>query len=111
MDGRETSNIRKVRLAEQFNTSQLLANADKQAHERKLNDYLIIDVDAHHYEFDHWGEIAQYIDNRVIKHIASVLPAPNTILNAPPMFQEMGDRAAYTANSKLRQRTRIATSA
>ena len=101
MDGRETSNIRKVRLAEQFNTSQLLANADKQAHERKLNDYLIIDVDAHHYEFDHWGEIAQYIDNRVIKHIASVLPAPNTILNAPPMFQEMGDRIPRRIHRKL----------
>ncbi|NQV80122.1 MAG: hypothetical protein HQ495_06180, partial [Alphaproteobacteria bacterium] len=82
--------IDKVRLSESFSTDGLLAHADQQARDRHFEDYLIIDVDSHHYEFDHWGEIAEYIDNRVIHHIATVLPTPSTVLNAPPMYQEMG---------------------
>ena len=35
---------------EELNTSRLLAHARKQAQQRKLDDVLIVDVDAHHYE-------------------------------------------------------------
>ena len=95
------SKIHKIRLREHFDTSDLLAHAAEQAEERGLNKLLVIDVDSHHYEFDHWGEIAKYIDNKVIKHIATVLPTPSTILNAPPMYQEMGDRIPRRIHRKL----------
>jgi len=93
--------INKVRLNESFSTDGLLAHAEQQARDRHFEDYLIIDVDSHHYEFDHWGEIADYIDNRVIHHIATVLPTPSTVLNAPPMYQEMGDRIPRRIHRKL----------
>src|SRR5881397_602522 len=35
---------------EELNTSRLLAHARKQAQQRHLDDVLIVDVDAHHYE-------------------------------------------------------------
>ena len=35
---------------DELNTSQLLAHARKQAHERNYDDILIADCDAHHYE-------------------------------------------------------------
>jgi uncharacterized protein len=35
---------------EELNTTRLLAHARKQAQQRKLDDVLIVDVDAHHYE-------------------------------------------------------------
>ncbi|MEA2978984.1 MAG: uncharacterized protein QOF91_2827 [Alphaproteobacteria bacterium] len=92
---------RKVRLSENFHTGDLLANARRQARDRKFDDYLIVDVDAHHNEFDHWSEIAKYIDNRVIRHLASVSPNPSTILSAPPTTQDMGDRIGRRIHRKL----------
>ena len=38
---------------EELNTSRLLAHARQQAHQRKFDDMLIVDVDAHHYENEH----------------------------------------------------------
>jgi hypothetical protein len=35
---------------EQFDTRSLLAHARQQAEDRKYEDFMIIDVDAHHYE-------------------------------------------------------------
>ena len=42
---------------EELNTTRLLAHARKQAVQRKFDDMLIVDVDAHHYENEHFGEI------------------------------------------------------
>ena len=41
---------------EELNTSRLLAHARKQAVRRKLDDILIVDVDAHHYENENFRE-------------------------------------------------------
>ena len=49
----DSPEIRKIRLKEEFSTSTLLAHADQQARERNFDEYLIIDIDSHHYEFDH----------------------------------------------------------
>ena len=40
---------------DELNTTQLLAHARKQAQQRKLDDMLIVDVDAHHYENENYG--------------------------------------------------------
>ena len=61
---------------EELNTSRLLAHARKQAVQRKLDDMLIVDVDAHHYENEHFGEILPFMENDVLKQLAmSARPA------------------------------------
>ena len=54
----------------EYDTRRSLANAAQQAKERNYDDYLIVDVDAHHYENECWKEIVEYIDNPIIKHMA-----------------------------------------
>ena len=51
---------------EVLNTSRLLAHARKQAVERKFDDILIVDVDAHHYEAESFQEIIPFMENDVL---------------------------------------------
>ncbi len=53
-----------------FHTGTLLANAEKQARERRYDDFMIIDVDSHHYETEAFSEIADFIENPVLRHEA-----------------------------------------
>ena len=55
---------------EELNTSRLLAHATRQAHQRKLDDIMIVDVDAHHYENEHFGEILPFMENDVLRQLA-----------------------------------------
>lgn len=54
---------------EKLNTSRLLANARKIADQRKLDDLLIVDVDAHHYENENFAEILPYMENDVLRQL------------------------------------------
>ena len=54
---------------DELNTTRLLAHARKQAVQRKFDDVLIVDVDAHHYENEHYGEILPFMENEVLKQI------------------------------------------
>jgi hypothetical protein len=55
---------------EELNTTQLLAHAAKQARQRKFEDVMIVDVDAHHYETEHYGEILPFMENDVLKQLS-----------------------------------------
>ena len=55
---------------EELNTSRLLAHARKQAVQRKFDDMLIVDVDAHHYENENFGEILPFMENDVLRQLA-----------------------------------------
>ena len=55
---------------EELNTSRLLAHARKQAVQRKLDDMLIVDIDAHHYESENYREFLPYMENDVLKQLA-----------------------------------------
>ncbi|MDP1603428.1 MAG: hypothetical protein Q8M03_09210, partial [Legionella sp.] len=55
---------------EELNTTKLLAHAKKQADERKFEDVLIVDCDAHHYENENFGEIIPYIENDVFRQLS-----------------------------------------
>ena len=57
---------------EELNTSRLLAHARKQAHQRKFDDVLIVDVDAHHYENEHYDEFLPYMENDVLRQLTMV---------------------------------------
>ena len=52
---------------DELNTTRLLAHACKQAVQRKLDDILIVDVDAHHYENEHYSDILPFMENEVFK--------------------------------------------
>ena len=49
---------------------EILANAHRDIARLHLDDYFIVDVDAHHVEFDSWSEILQHLENPVLRHNA-----------------------------------------
>jgi predicted TIM-barrel fold metal-dependent hydrolase len=80
---------------EELNTTRLLAHARKQALERKFDDMLIVDVDAHHYENECMDDILPYIENEVIRQLALASRAKGRGSLVPNMavgFQDMGGR-------------------
>ncbi len=42
--------------------------------QRKFDDMLIVDVDAHHYENEHLSEILPFMENEVLKQLAMAGP-------------------------------------
>ncbi|MBD0417446.1 amidohydrolase family protein [Oryzicola mucosus] len=52
---------------EDFDSEQHLAHAKQQAVSRGYEDFLIVDVDSHHYETEAFQEIAEYIDDPVLR--------------------------------------------
>jgi uncharacterized protein len=54
---------------EELNTSKLLAHARQQAAQRKYDDLLIVDCDAHHYENENYGEILPFMENDVLRQL------------------------------------------
>jgi predicted TIM-barrel fold metal-dependent hydrolase len=81
---------------EELNTSRLLAHAAQQAHQRKLDDMLIVDVDAHHYESEHMAEILQLMENDVLRQIIMGGkrggPGRNVLPQNAGSSQDMGGR-------------------
>jgi len=55
---------------EELNTTKLLAHAAEQARKRKYDDFLIVDVDSHHYESEHMKDILPFMENDVFKQLA-----------------------------------------
>src|SRR5260370_3977093 len=56
--------------AEDYSTAQHLAHASQQARERNYQDFLIVDVDAHHYESESYKDVFEYIESPVIRRQA-----------------------------------------
>jgi len=52
---------------------EILANARRDIARYHLEDYFIVDVDAHHVEFDSWHEILDHLENPVLRHNAKVM--------------------------------------
>jgi predicted TIM-barrel fold metal-dependent hydrolase len=50
-----------------FDTREHLAHAARQAEERNYSDFLIVDVDSHHYESDSWAEIFDHVEDPVVR--------------------------------------------
>lgn len=86
-----------------FDTTQLLRNATEQAEQRGFDDVLIIDVDAHHYETKAFREIAQFIDDPVMRHEALFQGA-----GSGGIMSELGNYQSVAGRSR-RRRHRIAT--
>ena len=52
---------------EMFATPKHLEHATEQARQRNYQDFLIVDVDSHHYENQHYAEVFEYVENPVIR--------------------------------------------
>src|SRR5712692_8160875 len=63
------SEVRKL-AGEDYSTVQHLEHASQQARERNYQDFLIVDVDAHHYESESYKEVFEYIESPVIRRQA-----------------------------------------
>jgi hypothetical protein len=79
---------------EELNTSRLLAHARKQAQQRKFDDMLIVDVDAHHYENENFGEILPYMENDVLRQLtlSNRKKGRHSIVPGQTGYQDMGGR-------------------
>ena len=88
---------------EEFDTSKLLAHAARQAHQRNYSDFIIVDIDSHHYETDHLSEIYDYIEEPVIRQLGKAFQTTMGL----PMFpqrrsdQEMGGRITRSALRRM----------
>jgi uncharacterized protein len=79
---------------EELNTSKLLAHARRQANERKFDEFLIVDVDSHHYENEHMREILQFMESPVLRQLSSagVARGRGNLIPQSIGFQDMGGR-------------------
>ena len=79
---------------EELNTSRLLAHARKQAVQRKLDDMLIVDVDAHHYENENYLEFLPYMENDVLKQLTlqGLQRGRSSVTPVGVGYQDMGGR-------------------
>ena len=59
--------VRKLNF-DDYSTAKHLEHAAQQARLRNYQDFLIVDVDAHHYENESYKEVFQYIESPVIRH-------------------------------------------
>ena len=79
---------------EELNTTQLLRHARKQAVQRNFDDMIVVDVDAHHYENENFGEILPFMENDVLRQLTMSGRTKNrhTILPQGFGYQDMGGR-------------------
>ena len=63
------SEVRKL-AADDYTGTKHLEHASQQARARNYQDFLIVDVDAHHYESESYKEVFEYIENPVIRRQA-----------------------------------------
>jgi predicted TIM-barrel fold metal-dependent hydrolase len=80
---------------EEYSHAKHLEHASRQAHERNYQDFLIVDVDSHHYENESYKEVFQYIESPVIRRAAlesSKRPGRSSMMNSQVGYQDVGGR-------------------
>ena len=80
---------------EEFSTTQFLDHAVVQARQRNYQDFLIVDVDSHHYESESYAEVFKYIDSPVIRDMAMQQGARagrSGLMNGQVGYQDTGGR-------------------
>ena len=88
---------------EQFDTRRLLAHAQQQAEDRRYEDFMIVDIDAHHYESSSYKEIFNYIEDPVMRDNFMFTKGATQLQRSTGGFQEMAGRItryAHRANEQ-----------
>ena len=86
--------VRQLRFDE-YDTTHHLRAAAKQARDRKYQDFLIVDVDGHHYESEHYREVFEYIESPVIRRNAMEglkRGGRSSMMNSEVGYQDIGGR-------------------
>lgn len=87
-----TTKVRRV-AHDSFDTSAILKNAAAQARQRRYEEFMIVDVDAHHYESDSFGEILEFIEDPVLRQQARYQGfRGNGLTTTDGKYQELGGR-------------------
>jgi predicted TIM-barrel fold metal-dependent hydrolase len=79
----------------EFSTSKLLDHAAQQARQRNYQDFLIVDVDSHHYESESYKEVFEYIESPVIRRAAVEglgRGGRSSMMNSQVGYQDIGGR-------------------
>ncbi len=77
---------------DKFDTRGLLAHAAEQAEDRRYEDFMIVDVDSHHYETGSFKEIFEYIEDPVMRDQFVHTKGQTMMLRSTGGFQEMAGR-------------------
>src|SRR5499433_3664208 len=86
------SEVRNLRFDE-FSVEKHLEHASEQARARNYQDFLIVDVDSHHYENEHYSEVFEYVESPVIRSELKEGAGRRTgILNSQVGYQNTGGR-------------------
>jgi uncharacterized protein len=86
------NDVRPVEL-DVFSTPKHLEHASEQARARNYQDFLIVDVDSHHYENESYAEVFEYIESPVIRREAFEGNSRRTgLLNSQVGYQNTGGR-------------------
>lgn len=86
----------------EFDTTTLLQNAATQRDARGYDDFMIVDVDSHHYETEAFSEIANYIENPILRHEAKYQGMARGGLGSPDgSYQELGGRITRYPGRKI----------
>src|SRR5215475_11641693 len=93
---------------EEYSHAKHLEHASRQAHERNYQDFLIVDVDSHHYENESYKEVFQYIESPVIRRDmidSAKRPGRSGLMNSSVGNQNLGGRIT---RSNLRPLQKVA---
>ncbi len=87
---------------EEFDTTTLLHHANEQAVQRRYEDFLIVDIDGHHYETLSFKEICDYIEDPVMRSQAKYQGFGGGGITTPSgSYQELSGRVTrYAGRSK-----------
>jgi uncharacterized protein len=77
---------------DKFDTKRLLAHAQEQAEDRHYEDFMIVDVDSHHYETGSYKEIFEYIEDPVMRDQFVYTKGQTMLPRSTGGFQEMAGR-------------------
>jgi hypothetical protein len=87
---------------EEFDTTTLLKHANEQAIQRRYEDFVIVDVDGHHYETSSFAQICEFIEDPVLRDQAKYQGfGGGGIASSHGTYQELGGRVTrYPGRSK-----------
>src|SRR5215204_5519089 len=86
------SEVRNLRFDE-FSVEKHLEHAAQQARARNYQDFLIVDVDSHHYENESYMEVFEYIESPVLRRDLMESGGRSTgVLNTQVGYQNLSGR-------------------
>ncbi len=87
---------------EDFSTPKHLEKASEQARARNYQDFLIVDVDSHHYENENYAEVFQFIESPVLRREAMESGGRSTgLLNTQVGMQNIGGRITRAKGRRI----------